>query len=64
MMIEKHLPKTPTDVVYIGLSFMQKWSGLLREEDRERITHLKEDIMRWLKDFKTSAIMLSDVVEV
>ena len=64
MMIEKHLPKTPTDVVYIGLSFMQKWSGLLREEDRERITHLKEDIMRWLKDFKTSAIMLSDAVEV
>jgi len=64
-MIEKHLPKAPTDVVYIALSFMHKWSGLLREEDRERITHLmKEDIMQWLKNCKTSAIRLSDVVEI
>jgi hypothetical protein len=31
---------------------------------RERITQLKEDIMQWLKNFKTSAFMLSDVVEV
>jgi len=63
MMIEKHFPKAPTDVIYTALSFMQKWSYLLKDSDRDRVAQMKEDVLRWLKDFNTSAYPLSDVVE-
>ena len=64
MMIEKQFPKAPTDVIYTALSFMLKWSYLLKEGDRERITQMKEDVLKWLKEFKTSAYSISDVVEI
>lgn len=63
MMIEKQFPKSPTDVIYTALSFMQKWSYLLKDSDREQVTQIKEDVTKWLKGFKTSAPSLSNVVE-
>jgi hypothetical protein len=35
MAIEKHLPKAPTDVIYIALSLIQRWSVNLKEKDQE-----------------------------
>lgn len=63
MVIEKRFPKAPTDEIYVALSFLQKWSCLLKEEDRTRVDHMMEEILRWLKDFKPSPYLVSDVVE-
>ena len=41
MAIEKSFPKTPTDVIYLALSLMQKWSILLKEEDRRSVMQVK-----------------------
>jgi hypothetical protein len=59
MAIEKHLPKAPTDVIYIALSLMQRWSVNLKEKDQERISQVKDSIMSGLKGFKSSTMMLS-----
>lgn len=64
MAIEKKFPKAPTDVMHIGLSFLQKWAILLQEEDRERLGNMKEEIIQWMKQFRPSTVMLSDVVEI
>lgn len=64
MMIEKHFPKAPTDVIYSAISFMQKWSFLLKEGDRERIIQMKEDVLKWLKEFKINVNSISDIVEI
>lgn len=56
MAIEKHLPKALTDVLYAALSFMQKWSVMLKEEDRERFGQVKDTFLGWLKTFTSNAI--------
>jgi hypothetical protein len=33
MAIEKKFPNSPFDIIYIALSFIQKWSVLLKEDD-------------------------------
>jgi hypothetical protein len=56
MAIEKTFIKAPTDVVYVAISLLQRWSTLLKE---------KEDaIMGWLKTFKPRSTMATDVVEI
>ena len=62
--IEKKIPKAPTDVLYIALSLMQKWSVKLKGEDQERIMQIKASITRWLKSFKPNEILMSDVLEI
>jgi len=42
---------------------MQKWSMKLKEEDHDRITHIKNSIACWLKSFKPNEILMSDVLE-
>ena len=44
MAVEKKLPRTPTDVVYVALSLLQKWIIMLKEADQERIKHVLEDV--------------------
>jgi hypothetical protein len=51
MAIEKSFPKTPTDVIYLALSLMQKWSILLKEEDKRSVMQVKESLLGWLKAF-------------
>jgi hypothetical protein len=63
MMIEKHFPKAPTDVMYTAVSFMQKWSYLLKDGDMKHIVQMKEDILKWLKEFKSNVHSISDIVE-
>jgi len=62
--IEKMIPKAPTDVLYIALSLMQKWSVKLKEKDQDRIMQIKNSITSWLKAFKLNSIPLSDVMEI
>jgi hypothetical protein len=61
--IEKKVPKAPIDVIYNALSFIQRWSVLLREKDQVRILQAKESIASWLKSFRPSDICPSDVIE-
>lgn len=64
MAIEKSFPKMPTDVLYTAMSLMQKWSILLKAEDKEQVLQVKESIMGWLRDFKPSTTTCSDIVEI
>ena len=63
MAISKKFPKSPTDVIYIALSFMQKWSVNLKEKDQDCVAQLKNAVMSWIKGFKLNPILMSDVVK-
>ena len=64
MAIEKNFPKTPTDVIYVALSLMQKWSILFKQEDKRRVLQVKESLLAgWLKVFTPSALVSTDVCE-
>ena len=60
----KRFPKNPSDIIYVALSFMQKWCLLLKEDDRQRYTQLKDEVMRWMKNFKPSSLMSTDICEI
>jgi hypothetical protein len=62
--IDKKFLKAPTDVIYIAISLMQKWSVKLKEKDQERLKQIKDSITSWLKTFKPSIFSLSDVIEI
>ena len=64
MAIEKIFPKAPSDVLYVAISLMQKWSHLLKEKDKECVDHILKSVLSWMKDFRPSAILLSDVSEI
>jgi hypothetical protein len=63
MAIEKRSPKATTDVVYVALTLLQKWSILLTEVDQERTLSVKEEVLQWMKSFKPSVVQLSDIGE-
>jgi hypothetical protein len=64
MAIEKVFPKAPSDVIYVAISLMQKWSHLLRGKNKERVDQILENILSWMKNFRPNAILLSDVSDV
>jgi hypothetical protein len=64
MVIEKRFPKAPSDVVYVAISLLQKWSLLLKEKDKERIGHVLKTVLNWMKNFCPSHILVSDVSEI
>ena len=43
---------------------MQKWSILLKEADRDKMAHVKEGIMSWMKSFKPRGVAPTDVFEI
>jgi hypothetical protein len=61
MAIEKHFSKAHSDVMYVGISLLQKWSLLLKEKDKERIDHVLKTVLNWMKSFCPSRILLSDI---
>ena len=65
MSIEQKFPKTPTptDVVYLALSYLQKWSILLKDADRDRMEAINGEIMGWMRSFKPNEVMASDIIE-
>jgi len=64
MAIEKRSARAPTDVVYVALTLLQKWSIMLKEVDGERILSVKEEVLQWMKSFKPSVVELSDIGEI
>jgi hypothetical protein len=64
MAIKKKFPNSPSDIIYIALSFMQKWSVLLKEDDRQRIKQVKERILGWMKHIKLAASVSTDIYEI
>lgn len=54
MAIEKRVPKAPADIIFVALSWLQKWCIMLKEADRERILQTRDDIMKWMETFKPS----------
>jgi hypothetical protein len=47
--------------MYLALSLLQKWSVLVKEVDRKRIAKVKEETMDWMKGFKPSIMMPTDI---
>lgn len=64
MAIEKTFVKLPTDVVYVAISLLQRWSILLKEKDKERMLQVLETIQSWLKNFKPKMTSATDVFEI
>ena len=64
MAIEQRFPKALTDVIYVALYLVQKWGVLLKEVDRQRVLHVKDDIMSWMKNFKPSLLESTDIFEI
>jgi hypothetical protein len=64
MAVEKKVPRAPSYVIYTALSLMQKWSFALKEKDLERFGQVKDAMLDWLKSFKPTTLLLSDVYEI
>lgn len=52
MAIEKKFPKAPTDVLFVAISLMQKWSILLKEEDQANNNASEGKHIRVAQDFQ------------
>jgi len=63
MAIEHKFPKSPTDVIFLALSYLQRWAVLLKEADQERMETTKGEILSWMKTFKPNDMLSSDIVE-
>jgi hypothetical protein len=63
MAIEHKFPKSPTDVIFLALSYLHRWAVLLKEADRERSETIKGEILSWMKTFKPNDMLCSDIVE-
>jgi len=44
MAIERRFPNRPTDVIYIAISFVQKWSVLIQEKDKAKVQDTEKRI--------------------
>lgn len=64
MMIEKRFPREPSDVLYAALSLVQRWLILLKESDRRRMAQVKDSVIYWMRSFKPSLMMSTDVFEI
>ena len=64
MAIEKCYPKTPADILYDTLSLLQRWSLLLKAIDKEKVDQAKSMLLRWMRNFESSLVMPTNVVEI
>ena len=64
MAIEKNYPKAPANVLYDALSLLQRWSLLLKAVDKEKVDQANVMLLSWLRNFKPSLVMASDIVEI
>lgn len=51
MMIEKKFPKEPTEVLFCGLSFLQKWEVMLKDKDKSRLEAARSRLLSTLCNF-------------
>jgi len=52
--IQNWFPRSPITVLYKVQFFLQKWSMLLRESEREELAPLYSTMKRWRKDYEES----------
>jgi hypothetical protein len=50
--IEGVAPKTPSDILYIMLALLQRWSVLLRRPEKLKLDDLLTRIWDWFKRFQ------------
>jgi hypothetical protein len=48
----------------MAISLLQRWSVLLKEKDRERVTQALEAIKEWMKNFRPTTTTAIDVFEI
>jgi hypothetical protein len=61
MCIQKVFPSKPVDIIYCGMSFVQKWSLLMRKPEKEKVDALKSLLIRRIQDFKPLESNPSDI---
>lgn len=64
MAIEKSFVKSPSDLIYMSISFLQRRSMLLKEKDKVRVIQVLESIRQWMKNFKPNSTSATDVYEI
>uniref|UniRef100_A0A0A9DTV2 Uncharacterized protein n=1 Tax=Arundo donax TaxID=35708 RepID=A0A0A9DTV2_ARUDO len=62
MAIEKSFPNKPTDVLFAGLSNLQRWRILLRSGDKVKIDNVAARAPQWTLIFVPNEVNLSNVV--
>lgn len=62
MAIERQFPK-PSDVMYSGLLYLQKWKTLLKEKDLKLVEEAMCKLMTTLKNLEPASYV-SDIVEI
>jgi hypothetical protein len=50
--IEGVAPKIPSDILYVLLALLQRWSVLLRRPEKLKLDDLSTRIWDWLKKFQ------------
>jgi len=51
MAIEKIFPNNPIDVIFTGVSYLQKWWRLLKPVDQEKLTGRMNAVRSWLNSY-------------
>jgi len=64
MAIEKIFSQNPIDVVYLGISFVQKWWRLLKPADQEKLSKAVDTMRGWLRSYNPISLVASDIVEI
>ncbi|RLN34680.1 putative retroelement [Panicum miliaceum] len=64
MAFEQKFINKPTEVVFLGINFMQKWSPMLKEDDREKVEGVLKTVTNWLQNLPTSGAPVLDIVEI
>ena len=64
MAIEKTFPNNPIDVIYSGVSFVQKWWRLLNPVDQEKLAGVVEAMRSWLNGYSLNLVVSSDIVDI
>jgi hypothetical protein len=63
MAIEKVFLNNPIDVVYSGISFVQKWWRLLKPAGQVKLTETVAAMKNWLSGYIPNNVLSSDIVE-
>ncbi|TVU17160.1 hypothetical protein EJB05_33176, partial [Eragrostis curvula] len=61
MTIQRKFPDNPIDVMYIAVSYLQKWKLLLKPKERSEVEHIATRVLLSMKNFKASDVPVSDI---
>ena len=64
MAIENIFPNNPIDVIYSGVSYLQKWWRLLKPVDQEKLIGVVEVVRSWLNGYSLNLVVSSHIVEI